>query len=176
MKIRLAKYRLDMRRLRTRRDEDGVRQYGEIRWKYLRLLEKKEIFWRQRAKQFWFRNGDKNTKFFHKYASSRKEHNKIKRLRDGNGEWKDNEEDIQGLIQEYFQDLFGTQGSEESLSERIEFKQLEVDQKQALELPIRDDEVKQATFAMHPDKAPGIDGLNPSFFPSILAYSWTRCM
>lgn len=30
--------------------------------------------------------------------------------------------------------------------------------------PISDEEVKAAIFAMHSDKAPGIDGLNPSFF------------
>lgn len=31
MKERLLKYRTDMKRLRSRRDEDGVRQYGEAR-------------------------------------------------------------------------------------------------------------------------------------------------
>lgn len=86
MKEKLKKYRSDMRRLRTRRDEVGIWQYGEARWNYLRLLEKKEIFWRQRAKQFWLRDGDKNTRFFHRYASVRKAHNKIKRLKDENGE------------------------------------------------------------------------------------------
>lgn len=29
---------------------------------------------------------------------------------------------------------------------------------------ITQDEVKEAVFSMHPDKAPGIDGLNPDFF------------
>lgn len=73
LKLKLAKLKADMRNLRTRSDEVGVRKYGESRWQYLRLLEKKEIFWRQRAKQLWLRDGDKNTRFFHKYASMRKE-------------------------------------------------------------------------------------------------------
>lgn len=46
MKIKLAQYRTNMKRLRTRRDSDGVRMYGEVRWKYLKLLEKQETFWR----------------------------------------------------------------------------------------------------------------------------------
>ncbi|KAL8119749.1 hypothetical protein AgCh_017015 [Apium graveolens] len=164
MKVKLTKYRTEMRRLRSRRDAVGIRQYGEARWQYLRLLEKKEIFWRQRAKQFWLRDGDKNTRFFHKYASVRKEHNKIKRLKDENGEWRDKEEEIQGLITEYFQNIFRTSGSEERLSDRIGFKKLTEQQKQMLMLPICDEEVREAIFAMHPDKAPGMDGLNPSFF------------
>lgn len=52
MRAKLVKYINDMRRLKSRTDGAGVRQYGEVRWLYLRLLEKKEIFWRQRAKQF----------------------------------------------------------------------------------------------------------------------------
>lgn len=86
MKMKLAKYRNDMRRLRARRDGAGIRQYGEARWHYMRLLVKKEIFWHQRAKQFWLRDGDKNTRFFHKHASARNEHNKIKKLKDESGE------------------------------------------------------------------------------------------
>lgn len=31
-------------------------------------------------------------------------------------------------------------------------------------MPVNDEEVKMATVSMYPDKAPGIDGLNPSFF------------
>lgn len=164
MKEKLKKYRSDMRRLRTRRDEVGIWQYGEARWQYLRLLEKKEIFWRQRAKQFWLRDGDKNTRFFHRYASVRKAHNKIKRLKDENGEWRETEEEMQGLITEYFDKIFCTAEVGEDLSNRMVFKKLNEDQKLTLVLPVSDEEVKEATFAMHPDKAPGMDGLNPSFF------------
>ncbi|XP_074378628.1 uncharacterized protein LOC141720172 [Apium graveolens] len=164
MKLKIEKYKNDMKRLRARRDVAGIRQYEEARWQYMRLLEKKEIFWRQRAKQYWLREGDKNTRFFHKYASMRKEYNKIKRLKYENGEWKETEEEIQGLITEYFVNIFSTSNMEERLSNRIGFKQVDEEQKQALMLPINDEEVRTAVFAMHPDKAPGLDGLNPSFF------------
>lgn len=95
----------------------------------MKLLEKKEIFWWQRAKQFWLRDGDKNTKFFHKYASTRKEHNKIKRLKDENDEWKESDEEIQGLITDYFDSIFRTSGGEETLSDIIRFKHLHEDHK-----------------------------------------------
>lgn len=85
MKTKLENCRMDLKRFRSRRDAVGVQRYREVRWEYLNLLEKKEIYWRQRAKQFWLRDGDRNSRFFQKYASVRKEHNSIKRLEDDNG-------------------------------------------------------------------------------------------
>lgn len=40
LKRKLADYRKDLQRLRTRRDVNGVRQYNAARWNYLMLLEK----------------------------------------------------------------------------------------------------------------------------------------
>ncbi|KAL8122746.1 hypothetical protein AgCh_010940 [Apium graveolens] len=76
--------------------------YDDARWEFLKLLEKQEEYWKQRAKQFSLREGDKNTRFFHKFASTRKRNNQIKRLKDDNGEWKEtNEEDVkEGLTAE----------------------------------------------------------------------------
>ena len=61
----------------------GINQYNEVRWVYLKLLEKQEIYWHQRDKQFWLQHGDQNTQFFHRYASTRKANNDIKGLNDG---------------------------------------------------------------------------------------------
>jgi len=35
----------------------------------LSLLHKEEIFWKQRAKTYWVRDGDTNTHFFHSIAT-----------------------------------------------------------------------------------------------------------
>lgn len=52
----------------------------------------------------------------------------------------------------------------DELSDRVVFKQLNDEQKHELVVQINAEEVKRAVFAMHPDKVPGVDGLNPSFF------------
>lgn len=96
--------------MRSRRGAYGVNLYNEAKWNYLKLLEKQEVLWSQRAKQYWLKHGDNNTRFFHRFASTRKEHNKIRRLKDADGNWRDTEEAIQGTIIKYFvRDFLGEQ-------------------------------------------------------------------
>lgn len=61
MKTKLKDCWDQFKKYRSRRDADGILRYNTIRWEYLRLLEKQEIFWKQRAKQFWLQEGDKNS-------------------------------------------------------------------------------------------------------------------
>ncbi|WOH14642.1 hypothetical protein DCAR_0934162 [Daucus carota subsp. sativus] len=140
-----------LRRLRSRRDFYGVQQYNEERDKYLRLLEKREIFWSQRAKQFWLKNGDQNSRFFHSFANGRRKQNQLKGLRNANGEWTDDDKEMQNIVVNYFEDL-------EVVNHVTE------EQNEMLIQPILKEEVKAAIFSMHPEKSPGEDGLNPAFY------------
>jgi hypothetical protein len=42
------------------------------------LLERDEIYWAQRSRANWLQHGDRNTSFFHNYASARRKKNSIK--------------------------------------------------------------------------------------------------
>ncbi|KAB2635571.1 hypothetical protein D8674_026105 [Pyrus ussuriensis x Pyrus communis] len=46
------------------------------------LLSREETYWRQHSQATWLRDGDRNTKWFHRRSSNRKQNNHIKRLRD----------------------------------------------------------------------------------------------
>ena len=41
------------------------------------LLSLEEISWRQKSRMLWIKEGDNNTKFFHKMANSRKRFNHL---------------------------------------------------------------------------------------------------
>jgi hypothetical protein len=45
------------------------------------LLEQEKIRWLQRSRANWLQHGDRNTSFFHNFASARRKKNFIKRLK-----------------------------------------------------------------------------------------------
>ncbi|KAF7838985.1 reverse transcriptase [Senna tora] len=54
----------------------------------------------------WLNAGDRNTKYFHRKASQRKEHNSIRRLKDNGGGWHFEEHEIVHILNSHFQDIF----------------------------------------------------------------------
>ncbi|KAL8124141.1 hypothetical protein AgCh_011956 [Apium graveolens] len=165
-KHQLADYRLKLRKLRGRRDISGIHLYNEARWQYLKLLEKQEIYWKQRSKQFWLQEGDQNTRFFHRHASVRNKSNCFQRIQDENGIWREKKEDIQHVVTDYFTKLFTSTGGEGRFTDRERVNQITEEENESLMSALTFDEVKQAVFSMHPDKSAGQDGLNPAFFQS----------
>ena len=70
------------------------------------LLMDDEIYWRQRSRVEWLREGDKNTKFFHSKASSKKKKNIIWGVMNRQNKWVVDEEEVEKQFCEYFAELF----------------------------------------------------------------------
>lgn len=153
-----------LKHLKHRRDCDSIRLYAEEQNKLNEILTQKEIFWRQRSKQFWLQHGDQNSKFFHSSASAQRRNNQIKRLQNNNGEWLDWSNGLDQLIFDYFSQIFAASNSQ--WNEVLNKVQTSITEQLNLDLlkPIQDEEVKFALFQMNPDKAPGPDGMTPGFF------------
>jgi hypothetical protein len=49
------------------------------------ILEQDDIKWKQRAKQIWYQSGDRNTPFFHAWASHRRKINQIRVIKNEEG-------------------------------------------------------------------------------------------
>lgn len=62
------------------------------------LLQQENAFWRQRAKVFWLKDGDLNTKFFHQSATNRKRKNHLKGLFDEDGVWHNEDDELERII------------------------------------------------------------------------------
>lgn len=111
------------------------------------------------------REGDRNTKFFHRVANGRKRRNQIEAIEDEYGVIQEEEEDIQKVFVNYFSGLFTAKSyleMEEALEEvdnRVSEEML-----RTLSYPFTEAEVTKALFQMHPSKAPGPDGMTANFF------------
>ncbi|KAJ6888484.1 hypothetical protein NC652_029532 [Populus alba x Populus x berolinensis] len=75
----------NIRVLRPLMDTESVQAYSRCREKLAWLLAREE-YWKQRAKLFWLKEGDSNTKHFHAMTSSRRKANKLTKLIDDSDE------------------------------------------------------------------------------------------
>ncbi|GAU41426.1 hypothetical protein TSUD_26060 [Trifolium subterraneum] len=73
------------------------------------LLEKEELRWSQKARTMWLTYGDKNTKFFHQEASQRRRKNHIDSIKDSVGNQHNEEDKIEEIFLQHFQQLFTSQ-------------------------------------------------------------------
>ena len=124
-----------------------------------------EIYWKQKSRVFWPREGDRNTKFFHALTKQRRARNKITQLLDTDGNVVEDEEGLVAIATSYFRQIF-----ESSIPEDIEETLSEVPttvmgaMNDSLTAPVSEWKVKLALFAMYPDKAPGPDGMTALFY------------
>jgi len=80
--------------------EDQVWMF-ELRKRMERLLSQDDAYWRQRAKTHWYKDGDRNTIFFHASATARKTVNRISSLDDDAGNKITNEQGLCDVARQY---------------------------------------------------------------------------
>ena len=108
------------------------------------ILIEEEIYWKQRSRADWLKEGDKNTKFFHNKASSRKKKNRIWGIKDTSGRWTEKPKEIEQEFCSYFNNLFATtQPSQEQISAAMEgmTSRVSEDMNEMLEKPFSAEEV-----------------------------------
>lgn len=163
-KERIKDCRAQMNSLRSKYDSTSIHQFEEAKRNYNKLLAQQEVFWKQRSKQHWLKEGDCNSRYFHISASARKKRNSISQLKDQNGYWHTWDSGLADLLMSYFKDIFSSRGC--VVGEIINSIDtcLSEEQQNFLIAEFTNDEVKEALFSMGPDKAPGPDGINPAFY------------
>ena len=67
-----------------------------------------EDFWQQKSRNTWNTSGDLNTKFYHALTKQRRARNRIVGLYDSDGNWIVEEQGVEKLAVDYFDDLFHT--------------------------------------------------------------------
>ncbi|GMY39610.1 hypothetical protein FCV25MIE_34854, partial [Fagus crenata] len=134
------------------------------------LLHQDELHWRQRSREVWLATGDKNTRYFHQKAKQCRGKNMVKGLLDSNGVWCEEETRVGAMVVQYFEDIFSASTvSEVENTVRCIPSVVTAAMNRQLLSQFTALEIQQATFQMHPSKAPSPDDMSSFFFQNILA-------
>ncbi|MCH79474.1 hypothetical protein A2U01_0000223 [Trifolium medium] len=125
---------------------------AKVQEELILILKKEELMWFQRSRAKWLADGDRNTRYYHLKTVSRRRRNNVVMLRDDQGVWIEESEQVHDLVNN--EDWFQTD---------ITYPVLENEDIAMLAASITQDEVKHAVFCMSPWKAPGPDGFPAGF-------------
>ncbi|KAL2905125.1 LINE-1 retrotransposable element ORF2 protein [Bienertia sinuspersici] len=141
-------------------EKEASQQYKQKQDTYVQFLK-------QKAKCHWLKEGDSNTKLFHRSIKQRRIQNNVYAIRDMTGDLKASPDDIAEGFQQYYTQLLGTSMRDR---EQVQRRNLEAgpvlneDQRLRLLGVPTVEEVKAAMFSIKGDKAPGPDGFGSFFF------------
>jgi hypothetical protein len=136
------------------------------------LLEQDEIHWLQRSRANWLKFGDRNTSFFHNFATARRKKNYIKRLKNSSNIWVEGTDQLKPLVFDYFSELFTSevQDTDPILLEKVQ-PRMTTEMNAMLVAPFTPEDVKKAAFSIGDFKAPGPDGIHAVFYKKF----WDIC-
>lgn len=138
----------------------------ELKHQLEELYLDEELYWQLRSRQMWLKEGDRNTKFFHRMANTKIRKSKIQAL-EINQELTAKESDIHSHILSYYKDLLGTPGATfAQLGTHFwdDAEKVSVDENISLTAPFSEQEIYQAVFQFEPQGAPGPDGFTFAFY------------
>jgi hypothetical protein len=149
-KARPSASRADIRAISDRMDE---------------VLYREEMMWLQCSRITWLKEGDRNTKYFHRQAKWRVRKNKIRGLRRVDGSWCDAPAEMQQLTVEFFEDLY-TVDSAVSPAQVLHLIVPKVNSSMNDDLckAFTEKEISDAMFQKGPLKAAGPDGFPMRFY------------
>ncbi|KAK1281785.1 hypothetical protein QJS10_CPB22g00804 [Acorus calamus] len=130
---------------------------------YLHTLRIEESLLRQKSRQTWLREGDKNSKFFYSSIKSRIAQNCIRNvtLEDGSIVCEPNQ--VKQYAIHYFESLLNRQ-HHSVIPDLAPSVTLREDDRHQLNKPVSAEEVRLALFSMKPLSSPGPDGFSARFF------------
>ena len=166
-KIKELNYRIEKLQLHDMAEQNAKHEavlQGELNeW-----LKRNEILWRQKSRETWLKDGDKNSKFFCLSTVIRCKRNSIDAIKNGDGEWITCKKDIRIHVVESFQHLFREEAVEFplDLQHLIRPSILEAKNSTLCKIPTPQ-EIKEVIFGMSNLKAPRPDGLSALFTKGI---------
>lgn len=128
-----------------------------------RLIRKERVSWNQKCKIKWAKEGDCNTRFFHREANGRKNKNHIDLLILDNGVSKRDSKEIEEEIMKSFSNLLSPEVSVKPFLEGIDWNPILPREDEELVKPSSLEEIKTAVFSCEGGKSHGADGFSMAF-------------
>ncbi|RVW22247.1 LINE-1 reverse transcriptase-like [Vitis vinifera] len=122
-----------------------------------------EIHWRQKSRELWLKEGDRNTGYFHRMANAHRRNNSLDRITI-NGEMLTEDQEVREGIVNAFQNLLSEEPGWRADIEGLQLKHLNPREAENLEVPFSEEEIHFALMEMRGDKAPGPDGFTVAFW------------
>jgi hypothetical protein len=120
------------------------------------------ISWRQKSRALWLKEGDNNTKFFHRVANSNCRVNSIESLM-VNGSLSSNPIEIKEHMINFYSKLFTESSGWRPVPEGLPMHSIGEEDCRWLEREFEESEVWEVVRHMKSDKAPGPDGFSMGF-------------
>lgn len=144
-------------------DQGVVRQdqiQSDLRIKRARM----ESINKQKSRELWLNEGNKNTKFFHLSTVIRRRRNRINAIKDGQ-KWLFEEHAIANYFETNFEELFSSDYSNHSpdIEDLISPCITEEENNFLSKIPL-EEEIKESVWSLHPLKSPGSDGFFGIFY------------
>ncbi|KAL6348556.1 hypothetical protein AAG906_016066 [Vitis piasezkii] len=124
----------DAKEKTSRLSLEELEERNEAKEEYKKWVLLEEITWRQKSREVWLKEGDRNTGFFHKMANAHRRRNNVDRIKI-NGAWLTEENDIREGIANAFKTLLSNPGEWRPSVSGLQFEMLEPLDANALETP-----------------------------------------
>ncbi|GLJ40786.1 hypothetical protein SUGI_0843510 [Cryptomeria japonica] len=145
---------------------DAYHKEIDLKKELAEILLREEIYWRDKSRELWIKEGDVNTKFFHASVKSNRNRNIIVSITDQEGKRHSFPEGIEVAVI-FFKELSDVNGykpPQPHMMTDIIFKEISDEDNKLLCCPFTIEEVKKVVFDLHPNKAPSPNGFTVDFF------------
>jgi hypothetical protein len=85
--------------------EDRKREEIQMNQEWEARCQQEETLWHQKSRIRWLKEGEWNTKFFHRTTIARRTHNKILKIRDQDGIERESHKEIEDTLVNHFQGI-----------------------------------------------------------------------
>ncbi|XP_075108822.1 uncharacterized protein LOC142180675 [Nicotiana tabacum] len=139
----------------------------KVQAEMIKYLALEEQFWRQKAGMAWFKDGDRNTRFFHAQVNGRRKRLKLTRIQDSLGNWVEEDDQIAAEAVKFYHEQF----REDTIPTNFHIidhipSMVTMEQNEKLNNNPTREEIKHVVFGLNGDSTGGIDGFTGLFYQS----------